>query len=184
MTEKEKMKAGLLYHSNDPELRADAKRCKDLTKRYNETAEGENEERLAILKQLLGSVGKGPWIDPPFRCDYGSNIHIGDNFYANMDCLMLDVCDIHIGDNCLLAPRVCIFTAGHPTDPKLRLEGLEYGKPVKIGDNVWVGGGAIINPGVTIGSNVTVASGAVVTGDVPDNVVVAGVPAKIVKRIP
>lgn len=183
MTEKEKMKAGLLYCSLDEELQRDGSRCKTLTKRYNETGPDEGDARRAILKELLGSVGERGWIEPPFYCDYGSNIHLGERFFANMDCIMLDVCDIIIGDDCLLAPRVSIFTAGHPTDPAVRLEGLEYGKPVKIGNNVWIGGGAVINPGVTIGNNVTVASGAVVTGAVPDNVVVAGVPAKIIKKV-
>ncbi len=124
------------------------------------------------------------YIEPAFRCDYGSNIFVGENFYANFDCVILDVCRVTIGDDCLLGPRVSIFTATHPVDPVLRRSGLEYGKPVRIGDNVWIGGNAVINPGVRLGNNVVVASGAVVVKDVPDNVVVGGNPARILKKCP
>lgn len=120
---------------------------------------------------------------PTFRCDYGYNIHVGENFFANYDCVILDVCQVTIGDNCMLAPRVCIYTATHPLDAPTRISGLEYGREVKIGDNVWIGGSAVIVPGVTIGNNVVIAAGAVVTKDVPDNVVVGGNPAKIIKHL-
>lgn len=122
------------------------------------------------------------YIEPTFRCDYGYNIFLGNNFFANFDCVMLDVCPIRIGDNCMLAPGVHIYTATHPIDPVARNSGAELGKPVTIGNNVWIGGRAVINPGVTIGDNVVVASGAVVTKGVPDNVVVGGNPARIIKN--
>ncbi len=132
---------------------------------------------------MFGSTGESIYLEPNLRCDYGYNIHVGENFYANFDCVFLDVCEIRIGDNCFIAPGVHIYTATHPLDPNERSSGVEYGKPVKIGNNVWIGGRAVINPGVTIGDNVVIASGAVVTKDVPDNVVVGGNPAKIIKPI-
>lgn len=122
-------------------------------------------------------------IQPSFRCGYGYNIHLGEHFFANYDCIMLDVCEIRIGEHCMLGPSVHIYTAMHPLHPLERASGLEYGKPVVIGNHVWIGGGAIINPGVRIGNNVVVASGAVVTKNVPDNVVVGGNPAVISKEI-
>lgn len=139
--------------------------------------------RQELLLELLGSTGNYFYIEPTFRCDYGYNIHIGENFYANFDCVMLDVCEIRIGDNCFLAPGVHIYTATHPLNAQERISGAEYGKPVTIGDNVWIGGRAVINPGVKIGNNSVIASGAVVTKDVQDNVVVGGNPAKIIKHI-
>ena len=183
MTEREKMVRGELYSPADEELFAIRQRARRLTRQYNLTTEGEWGKRDALLRELCGKVGKNAFVEPTFRCDYGVNITVGDNFYANFDCVFLDVCPITIGDNCMLAPRVCIFAATHPLDPTARNSGRELGKPVTIGDNVWIGGGAVINPGVTIGNNVVVASGAVVTKDVPDNVVVGGNPAKIIKTI-
>ena len=118
---------------------------------------------------------------PNFRCDYGKNIHVGENFFMNYDCVILDVCEVRIGDNCLIAPQVGIYTACHPMDAAERLSGKEYGAPVTIGNNCWIGGRAVINPGVTLGDNVVVASGAVVTKSFPSNVLIGGVPAKIIK---
>lgn len=182
-TQKEYMLSGECYFSGDEQLTAERLIARNLIYSYNKTVPDEEELKYDILKKLLGSIGKSIVIEPTFRCDYGYNIHVGENFYANFDCVMLDVCRIEIGDNCLLAPGVHIYTATHPLDPELRLKGLESGKPVRIGDNVWIGGRAIINPGVTIGNNVVVASGSVVTKDIPDNVVVGGNPAKIIKRV-
>lgn len=182
-TEKEKMIGGELYLASDPDLVKERKNARRLTRLFNDTLETEREKRREILKELLGSTGKYLNMEPTFRCDYGYNIHVGEEFYANFDCVMLDICEIRIGDNCLLAPGVHIYTATHPLDPKERSSGLEYGKPVTIGNNVWIGGRAIINPGVTIGDNVVIASGAVVTKDIPDNVVVGGNPARIIKSI-
>ncbi len=183
MTEKEKMIKGDMYRSADPELVADRMEARKWTRIYNQTVETDIKEREEILKKLLGSTGEHLYIEPNFICDYGYNIFVGENFYANFDCLILDTCPVEIGDNCMLAPGVHIYTATHPLTPDERNSGLEYGKPVKIGHNVWLGGRSVINPGVTIGDNVVVASGAVVTKDVPDNVVVGGNPARIIKRI-
>ena len=141
------------------------------------------ENRSEILKELFGSTGENFCIKPNFRCDYGYNIYVGENFFANYDCVILDVCKVTIGDNCMLAPRVCIYTATHPLDAQTRISGLEYGKPVVIGNNAWIGGSSVILPGVTIGNNVVVAAGSVVVKYVPDNVVVAGNPAKIIKYL-
>lgn len=191
MTEKQKMLASQLYDASDRELSDDRHRAKRLTRLYNNTTEDQIEDRINILKELLGSTGKEFYIEPTFRCDYGYNIHVGENFYMNYDCIILDVCEVNIGYNCFIAPRVCIYTATHPingyeraiTLPDNSIKTPEYGKPIKIGNDVWIGGSAVIAPGVTIGNNVTIAAGAVVVKDVIDNVVVGGNPAKIIKYI-
>lgn len=183
MTEKEKMLRGELYFASDALLTRERESARKLIRLYNETLETEQEKRMDILMRLFGSTGNKPYVEPPFRCDYGYNIHVGDHFYANFDCIFLDVCEIRIGDHCFMAPGVHIYTAAHPLEPEKRSTGIEYGKPVTIGNNVWIGGRAVINPGVTIGNNVVVASGAVVTKDVPDYAVVGGVPAKIIKML-
>ena len=180
--EKQKMIAGELYRPADETLRDDRLRARQLTHRYNLTAPDAKSERQAILHDLLGQ-SECAYIEPSFRCDYGYNIYLGKEFYANFDCVMLDVCPIHIGDNCMLAPGVHIYTATHPLDATERNSGLELGKPVTIGNNVWIGGRAVINPGVTLGDNVVVASGAVVTKSVPANSVVGGNPARIIKTL-
>ncbi len=182
-TEKEKMLTGELYNPADPELVKERNNARRLTRLYNQTLETEDNKRMDLLKQLFGSTGETLVIEPNFRCDYGSNIHVGENFFANFDCTFLDVCEIRVGDNCFIAPGVHIYTATHPLNPLERIAGLEYGKPVTIGHNVWIGGKSVINPGVHIGDNVVVASGSVVTKDVPNSVVVGGNPAKIIKQI-
>lgn len=182
-SEKEKMVSGDLYKAADPELLKERINARRLTRLFNESLETDDNKRMELLKELFGSTGESLYIEPAFRCDYGYNIHVGENFYANFDCVFLDVCEIRIGDNCFIAPGVHIYTATHPLNASERISGAEYGKPIHIGDNVWIGGRAVINPGVTIGNNVVIASGAVVTKDVPDNVVVAGNPAKIIKRM-
>ena len=182
-TEKEKMLNGELYHAANPELLQERMNARRLTRLYNQTIETDDDKRTKLLKELFGSTGENLYIEPTFRCDYGYNIHVGENFYANFDCVFLDVCEIRIGDNCMIAPGVHIYTATHPLDPTERVSGAEYGLPVHIGYNVWIGGRAVINPGVKIGNNVVIASGAVVTKDLPDNVVAGGNPAKIIKQI-
>lgn len=182
-TEKQKMLDGELYNAGDSELVKERENARRLTRLYNQTTETEYEDRTHILKELFGSTGAQFYIEPTFRCDYGYNINIGENFYANFDCVILDVCKVKIGQNCFMAPGVHIYTAAHPINPYERIAGPEFGKPVTIGDNCWIGGRSVINPGVKIGNNVVVASGAVVTKDVPDNVVVGGNPARIIKNI-
>ena len=181
-SEREKMRRGELYDPEDPELVADRTHARETMGEYNRTAPTDRERRTALLEELFGTFGDGGYIEPPFRCDYGYNIHVGSEFYANFDCVMLDACPISIGRNCMLGPGVHIYTATHPRDPEERAGGLEYGKPVTVGDDVWIGGRAVLNPGVTIGDNTIVGSGAVVTSDVPDDVVVGGNPATVVRE--
>ena len=183
MTEKEKMLSGMYYNGEDKELvkmRSDARL---LTHRYNLTSFDDMEQREEILKKLFKKCGKNVFIEPSFRCDYGSNITIGDNFHANFDCIILDVCPVTIGSNVFIAPRVCIFTATHPIDAAIRNTRLEYGKPVSIGNNVWIGGNTVINPGVVIGDGSIIGSGSVVAKDIPPNVIAAGNPCRIIREI-
>lgn len=177
------MMNGELYNAADQQLLSERKNARRLTRLFNESLEIDDNKRTELIKELFGSTGENFFIEPTFRCDYGYNIHVGENFYANFDCVFLDVCEIRIGDNCFIAPGVHIYTATHPLNANERISGAEYGVPVYIGDNVWIGGRAIINPGVKIGNNVVIASGAVVTKEVPDNVVVGGNPAKIIKNL-
>ena len=183
MTEKEKMLAGDIYDPSDPQLRDLRLRARLLAEAFNATPADEPDKRTALLKRLFGTTGDNLLIEPDFHCDYGCNIHVGENFYANFGCVILDVAEVRIGDNCLLAPQVGIYAATHPVDPVARAKGLEYGKPVRIGHNCWIGGHATINPGVTLGDNVVVASGSVVTKSFGDNVVIGGNPARILKSV-
>lgn len=182
-SEKEKKQNGKLYDPEDPELGEERRRARELTRQYNQTTESEGEQRRRVLQELFGTIDDTAHVNPPFRCDYGYNIHVGENFYANFDCIVLDACRVEIGSNCMLAPGVHIYTATHPLNATERINGTEYGMPVTIGDNVWIGGHATINPGVTVGDDTVIASGAVVTEDVPDSVVVQGNPAEITKEI-
>ena len=181
--EKQKMIAGLPYRPSDNTLRADRLHAREIIHRYNHSAPDEKDARRAMLAELLGDSGNA-YIEPSFRCDYGYNIYLGKDFYANFDCVFLDVCPIRIGDNCMIAPGVHIYTATHPLDATARNSGLEFGAPVSIGHNVWIGGRAVINPGVTIGDNVVIGAGSVVIRDVPSDVVIAGNPARIIKTLP
>ena len=182
-TEREKMVAGELYEPWDPELTALRRAARLATEAFNRTSTDERELRASLLKTLFGSTGDALFVEPSFRCDYGCNIHVGENFYANFDCVILDVAPVRIGRNCLLAPQVGIYTAFHPLDPAARAAGKELASPITIGDDCWIGGHATINPGVTLGNNVVVASGAVVTKSFGDNVVLAGVPARVIRRL-
>ncbi|MCL4517214.1 MAG: sugar O-acetyltransferase [Firmicutes bacterium] len=181
-TEKQKMLSGELYRAADPELVKERENARRLTRLFNQTVETEYDRRAGLLRELFGPTGGNAYVEPPFRCDYGYNIHVGKNFYANFDCVFLDVCEVRIGDNCFMGPGVHIYTATHPVNAVERIAGPEFGKPVTIGNNVWIGGKAIINPGVKIGDNAVIASGAVVTRDVSDNVVVGGNPARVIKE--
>ena len=187
MTEREKMVSGGLYWAGDPELAAARLRAKTLCRLINATL-GTEEGREELMRTLFGSVGQDAWVEPSFYCDYGFNIHVGKGFYANHGCVFLDCAPITIGDDCMLGPRVTLTTATHPLQAKQRcgLEGapaLESAAPITIGDQVWIGAGAVVNPGVTIGDRAVVASGAVVTRDVPPDALVAGVPAAVKKYI-
>ncbi|WP_315903251.1 sugar O-acetyltransferase [Photobacterium sp. TY1-4] len=183
MTEKEKMLAGLYYDPSDPELMALRLEARLKTEAFNNTSAADTAQRTARIKSLLGSTGDNILVEPTFRCDYGENIHVGENFYANFGCVILDVAEVRIGQNCFIAPQVGIYTATHPIDPVERASGVEYAKPITIGDNCWIGGHATINPGVTLGNNVVVASGAVVTKSFGDDVVIGGNPARVLKSV-
>lgn len=182
-TTRERMLNGELYIADDSELSQMSKRNRKLTRAFNETTEEEPEKRESLLRELLGKAGKNVYIEPPFYSDYGTHISVGDHFYANFDCLMLDVAPITIGDNVQFGPKVGVYTAGHPIDPEVRKTGLEFGQSIAIGNNVWVGAQAVINPGVTIGDNTIIGSGAVVTKDIPANVVAAGNPCRVIREI-
>ncbi|HFI0114730.1 TPA: sugar O-acetyltransferase [Streptococcus suis] len=181
-TEREKMVAGEFYRAGDSELRQLRIAARQHMKQFNDELDGQI--RSDLLKSWLGSTGQHIYMEPNFYCDYGSNIHVGEDFYANFNCTMLDVCPIRIGNNAMLGPNVQLLTPLHPLDPDERNSGLEYGAPITIGDNFWAGGGAIILPGVTLGDNVVVGAGSVVTKSFGDNVVLAGNPARVIKEIP
>lgn len=180
-TEKEKMLSGELYNANSPELYKAHLKSQQLCAQLGGILT--DEERTAIAKQLLGKTGENVTLTQGFYCDYGENIEVGENFYCNYGVCILDVCKVKIGDNCLIAPQVGIYTAAHPIDRAQRTSGLEYGKPITIGNDCWIGGHATINPGVTLGDNVIVGSGAVVTKSFPSNCIIAGNPAKIIKKL-
>ena len=182
MTEKQKMLAGELYDASDKQLKAEHARAVEICSKLMDFRLTD-EERSELAKKLLGKTGKNVHLSQGFCCDYGSNIEVGENFYTNYGVCILDVCKVKIGDNCLIAPQAGIYTACHPLDRKTRVSGLELGKPVTIGNDCWIGGQAVINPGVTLGDNVVVGSGAVVTKSFPSNVVIAGNPAKIIKKL-
>ncbi|MBW4471998.1 MAG: sugar O-acetyltransferase [Stenomitos rutilans HA7619-LM2] len=180
-TEKQKMLAGELYLATDAELTAESQRALRLLRLYNQTTEMEPDKRTQTLQALFGSVGEKPQIVPPFHCDYGSHITVGDRFYMNYGGVILDCNTVHIGNDVLCAPYVQIYAAYHPTDPTVRLTGRELAAPIRIGNNVWIGGGAIICPGVTIGDNTTIGAGSVVTNDIPANVVAVGNPCRVLR---
>lgn len=184
-TEKEKMLAGEVFNVYDPELVKERQYARQLVERFNALGEMNPTASMAVIRQLFGHVGEKCEVHPQFKCDYGYNIYVGDDFFANYDCVMLDVSPIRIGKHCLLGPRVQIYTVNHPLDPQLRRNGA-YGqsKDITIGDDVWIGGGSIICPGVTLGNNVIVGAGSVVTKSFGDNVVLAGNPARVIKTNP
>jgi maltose O-acetyltransferase len=181
-TEKEKMIAGELYDALDPELIQDRERARDLCQVLNASREADQALRPGILQQLLGKGGETVWMQPPFYCDYGYNIFLGERVYFNFNCIILDVCPVTIGDFTLIGPAVQIYTAGHPLNASLRRK-QEFGKPITIGSDVWIGGGAIICPGVTIGSKSVIGAGSVVTKNIPDGVLAVGNPCRVVREI-
>src|SRR5580658_6326290 len=181
-TEKEKMLAGELYDLLDPELVQGRDRARDLCQDLNATREKDQEARRRILVELFGKGGESVWMQPPFFCDYGSNILLGERVFFNFNCVVLDVCLVTIGNFSLFGPAVQIYTATHPMNAELR-RSQEFGKPIEIGSDVWVGGGAIICPGVKVGSKTIIGAGSVVTRDIPDGVFAAGNPCRVIREI-
>lgn len=181
-SEKMKMLQGLPYEAWEKELREDRERAKDITFTFNALHPTLRQERSDVLRELLDAQGSFH-IESPFQCDYGYNIHLGDNFYANHNCIMLDCATITIGKNVLFGPNVALYTAGHPIHPQTRATGLEYALPITIGDDVWIGGSCVINPGVSIGEGSVIGSGSVVNKDIPDHVIAVGNPIRIIRKI-
>jgi maltose O-acetyltransferase len=181
-SERLKMLAGELYEPRDPELVAARARARDLCQALNATREAQEDERRRLLLELFGAGGDSVWMQPPFYCDYGSNIELGERVFFNFNCVVLDVCPVRIGSFSLFGPAVQIYTPMHPFNAELR-RGKEFGKPVEIGSDVWVGGGAIILPGVCVGSRAVIGAGSVVTRDVPESVFAAGNPCRVVREI-
>lgn len=184
MTEKEKMLAGELYNANyDEDLIKERAKAQDLCKEYNDLKPSEVEKRVEMINKIFGKVGKKPIVEQNFWCDYGYNISVGDHFYMNHNCIILDGAKVEFGDNVFIAPNCSFYTAGHPLEIELRNKGLEYAKPIKVGNNVWISGNVTVLSGVTIGNNVTIGAGSVVTKDIPSNVVAYGNPCKVIRSI-
>jgi maltose O-acetyltransferase len=181
-SEKDKMLAGELYDPMDPELVRARDRARNLCQDLNATREAQHEERRRILRELFGSGGETVWMQPPFYCDYGTNILLGERVFFNFNCVVLDVCRVAIGDYTLFGPAVQIYTATHPMNAELRRK-QEFARPIEIGSDVWVGGGAILCPGVRIGSRSVIGAGSVVTRDIPEGVFAAGNPCRVVREI-
>ena len=184
MTEKEKMAAGLLYDANyDRELMEARTRCKDICHEFNSLYPSEEEKQKGLLKGLLGKTGEEFRVTAPFWCDYGFNIELGENFYVNHNCVILDCAKVTFGDNVFVGPDCGFYTAGHPIDAKQRNQGLEYARPIHVGANVWIGGGVRVLPGVSIGEGAVIGSGSVVTKDIPPRVIAAGNPCRVIREI-
>jgi maltose O-acetyltransferase len=180
-TEKQKMLAGELYDAGDAEIQADQAATRDWLARYNASLAMSSRERRALLLERLGAVGEGVNIRPPFHCDYGFNIRVGDGVFLNFNCVILDVVEVSIGDGTQIGPGVQILSADHPRDATTRATGLEFGRPIRIGRNVWIGGGALILPGVEIGDDAVIGAGSVVTRSVPAGAIAVGNPARVLK---
>ena len=183
MTEKQKMLAGEMYDPLDHVLFNEREQAKLLFQEINSLNETQKEKRAKLIYKLFGQAGKNLWVEPPFYCDYGYNITVGDHVFFNYNCCILDVMPVSIGNNVMIAPNVQIYTATHPLEAKARNSGKEFAKPISIGNDVWIGGGTIICPGVSIGNRVVIAAGTVVTKNIPDDVLVGGNPAKVIKTI-
>lgn len=181
-SEREKMLAGELYDPLDPELMHARDRARDLCRALNATHEAEQEKRRCIVRQLFGAGGESVWMQPPFYCDYGTNIRLGERVFFNFNCVVLDVCEVRIGDYTLFGPAVQVYTATHPMDAALRRT-QEFAKPIEIGADVWVGGAAVICPGVKIGSRAVIGAGSVVTRDIPEAVFAAGNPCRVMRQL-
>lgn len=182
-SEKEKMLSGELYDPLDAQLSDERRRARLLFKALNDTRDDEQDERARLIKELIPASGEGTWIEPPFYCDYGSNITLGDKVFFNFNCVVLDVAPVLIGSRVLFGPAVQIYAATHPLSASERRTGLELGKRVEIGNDVWVGGGAIICPGVRIGARAVIGAGSVVTKDVPEGALAAGNPCRVIRQV-
>ena len=182
LSEKEKMIAGMLYDPYEPELVQMRLHARILLKEYNSTDPVDASLRSELLAKLMGESSNA-YIEPPFYCDYGSNIYLGENVYMNFNCTLLDGCEIHIGKNTLIGPSTGIYSASHPLLAKERQTKLECGKPISIGSDCWIGGHTVINPGVTIGNNTTIGSGSIVTKDIPPNVLAVGNPCRVIRHL-
>jgi maltose O-acetyltransferase len=181
LTEKQKMLSGELYNALDAELTKERLKARLLLKALNDSGEDEEEKRKSIMKDLLPNVGKDFWLQPPFYCDYGTNIIIGDGVFFNFNCVVLDVMQVSIGSRTLFGPNVQIYTATHPMNFSERAKGLEYAKPITIGEDVWIGGSAVICPGVTIGDRTVIGAGSVVTKNIPSDVFAVGNPCRVIR---
>ena len=181
-TEKQKMLAGELYVATDPELAAERKHARQLTHRLNVSDYGDETAYRRIIAALFPNAHPSLWVEPPFFCDYGYNLYAEENVFMNFNCVVLDVCPVHIGARTMFGPAAQVLTASHPLDAAERAAGPEYGKPIRIGRDCWIGGGAIIQPGITIGDRCIVGAGAVVTRDVADDTIVVGNPARPLER--
>ena len=182
-TEKEKMIAGEMYIPMDPELVADRRNTRLLFQALNDSKDDEEDKRKKLFSQLLPNCPSDIWIEPPFYCDYGYNIYAGERVFFNFNCVVLDVAPVYIGSRVMCAPNVQLYTATHPLDAKERSSGKEYAKPIRIGDDVWLGGGVIVCPGVTIGDRAVIGAGSVVTRDIPADSFAAGNPCRVIKTI-
>lgn len=184
MNEKQKMLNGFLYDADsDPELKKERDYAKDLCFEFNRTKPSDEVKKAEIIKKLFGKIEGRFLIQPDFWCDYGYNIEIGDNFFANHGLVILDCAKVKFGKNVLIAPNCGFYTAGHPLDVEDRNKWLEYAYPITVGDNVWFGGNVVVCPGVKIGSNSVIAAGSVVVKDIPDNVLAGGVPCKVIRKV-
>lgn len=177
------MLAGELYNALDPHLSEERRRARLLLKQLNDSCDDQTEERTQILRNLLPGAGEGLWLEPPFYCDYGSNIVTGEKVFFNFNCVVLDVALVTIGSRTLFGPNVQIYAATHPVDFEERARGLEYGRAITIGSDVWVGGGVVICPGVTIGDRTVIGAGSVVTRNIPAGVVAAGNPCRVIRSL-
>ena len=183
LTHKDRMLAGELYDASDPQLVQERREARELMRQFNASRDEQRQRRAEILRKLLGAAGESTWIEPPFFCDYGYNIFLAENVYMNFNCVILDPARVEIGPNTLLGPNVQIYTATHPLDATVRRTGLEFARPVTVGPDVWIGGAAILCPGISIGAASVIGAGSVVTRDIPAHVFAAGNPCRVIRPI-
>lgn len=183
MNTRERMKNGQLYFCTDEEVAKEQLKCLDRLYDFNQTRPSEMPKRMALLKEILAEVGENCYVEPPLHANWGINTHFGNNVYANFNLTLVDDCDIYVGDSVMFGPNVTVAVAGHPIDPDLRRKVAQFNVPVRIGNNVWIGAGAVILPGVTIGDNSVIGAGSIVTKDIPANVVAVGNPCRVLREI-